>query len=206
MLITGFGRTTLGALVAVLFFSAVFTSAARADEGPDYSRSGLYLGAGLGIAVDMALERELDEILVLGARVYETGFVNARVGYRVIPYLATELQFEYVVAFKTEGWRGSVSTHDVMTLTANAKVPVARGRIQPFLLAGGGLYHAKFDYDSDYGDDESLSGFALRAGAGLDFYASEHLLFVLDVTYVLPFGDVRNLDYMSVGFGGQYRF
>jgi len=206
MLMAGFLRTTLGAGVAILCFSAVFASMARAEGKPDYSRSGFYLGAEFGIARATMLEDDLDEFW--DAKVYETGFVNARLGYQVIPYLAAELQVEYVMKFRTEIDRQKAWTHDVVALTANAKVPLSRGRLQPFLLAGGGMFHAMFDGDPGPGITRPTdgTGFALRMGGGLDLFATEHILVDVAVTYVLPFGDVRDLDYISVGFGAQYRF
>jgi opacity protein-like surface antigen len=48
--------------------------------------------------------------------------------------------------------------------------------------------------------------FAMRFGGGLEFYATKHIVLTLDTDYVLPFGDLENLDYVTIGWGLQYRF
>jgi hypothetical protein len=49
-------------------------------------------------------------------------------------------------------------------------------------------------------------GPAMRAGAGIDLYLSENIVVSAETTYVLPFANVSDLDYLSVGVGVQYRF
>jgi hypothetical protein len=46
----------------------------------------------------------------------------------------------------------------------------------------------------------------MRFGGGLDFYATEHVVLTLGIDYVLPFGDLEDLDYVSIGWGLRYRF
>ena len=46
----------------------------------------------------------------------------------------------------------------------------------------------------------------MRFGAGLDIYFTETWAAELGVKYVLPFGDVDDIDYVSVGLGLKYRF
>ena len=44
------------------------------------------------------------------------------------------------------------------------------------------------------------------SGGGLDTYVTENIVVALDVTYVLPFGDLDDYDYFSLGLGVAYRF
>ena len=59
---------------------------------------------------------------------------------------------------------------------------------------------------------ESVSGsgnetdFATRRGMGIDFYVTKHIVVGADASYVLPLGNVRDLDYVSIGLGLEYRF
>ena len=41
---------------------------------------------------------------------------------------------------------------------------------------------------------------------GFDGYITEHVVITFDAQYVMPFGDVDDLDYTSIGVGVQYRF
>jgi opacity protein-like surface antigen len=235
MVATGFVRATRGMLIASLLFSTLSVVTARAEEERDYSYSGAYVGLGLAQGVDMALEDALEEnrsYLDSDATVGSgTGF-DLQLGYRVNPHLAMELQFEYVFSFKTEIKTGIETVdgggnitivpllthdeHDVMVVTGNVKAPLLRGQVQPFLLAGGGLFYYRHKSGGGFrsGDGSSLypslsdtaMGFGLRLGAGLDLYLVEHVLLNAGVSYVLPFGDVEDLDYISVALGVQYRF
>jgi opacity protein-like surface antigen len=87
--------------------------------------------------------------------------------------------------------------------SGNVKGFVLTGRFQPFVLVGAGYYHAKYKADGI-----SLSGgdAALRAGGGFDAYVTEHVVVTFEAEYVLPFGEVSDLDYTSVGAGLEYRF
>jgi hypothetical protein len=68
--------------------------------------------------------------------------------------------------------------------------------------AGGGYYHAKYKL---LGTKETDGDAALRAGLGFDGYITEHIVITLDAQYVMPFGDVDDLDYVLIGIGAQYR-
>jgi opacity protein-like surface antigen len=230
MLWSGFGRATSGLLAAIWLFSVTSAVVAQAEGEPDYSRSGVYLGLGAGVAVDMTFEDALDDVYYdvgRNATVNDSPAIDAFVGYRLFPWLATELQLEYAIKGKTEIDGTEEFSHQLVFLTANVKVPVVRGRLQPFLLVGGGMFHVMFD-DSQGGSwSPNYTGFALRAGGGIDFYFTEDVQLNLGVTYVVPFGDdpiyrdvstppdlpdvrriarLKDLDYISVALGVQYRF
>jgi hypothetical protein len=66
--------------------------------------------------------------------------------------------------------------------------------------------------DTDPLDGLDLSGtstetnFVMRFGGGVDFYATKHVVVSAEIDYVLPFGNLAPLDYLSIGMGIQYRF
>ena len=43
-------------------------------------------------------------------------------------------------------------------------------------------------------------------GGGLDYYFTPHIVGTVDMTYVLPVGDLSDFPYISGGLGLQYRF
>jgi opacity protein-like surface antigen len=89
--------------------------------------------------------------------------VNARVGYRMRPWFAGELQVEYVpplyteveIENKTLGTTGTSaatqvaivetmpSRHELVTATANARIFFPTGRVQPYMLGGMGFVYSQ---------------------------------------------------------------
>ncbi len=97
-----------------------------------------------------------------------------------------------------------------MVVTTSLKAYALTGRYQPYLLAGGGVMTVEVETNDTTGlgtnDTETATNIALRFGGGLDFYATERIVLTLGVDYVLPFGDLEDLDYVSIGWGLRYRF
>jgi hypothetical protein len=94
------------------------------------------------------------------------------------------------------------------------------GRFQPFAVLGAGWLWADTDDEpvvrTGTGTDPVLrpipsgigspDGFVARAGAGLDAYLSESFFLTFQATYMVPVGDVRDFDYVSIAWGLGYRF
>lgn len=174
---------------------AVATGAAAQSGDPDYARSGPYLGLAGTAGFDTFDFGAVDFDPSLG--------LNARIGYRFLPWLALEGHFEWTAGF--QGKLGGVKLADPQIITAgvNLKVPVLHGRFQPYLLAGWGYIHV----DSDSPLLGSESGVAARVGGGLDVFATEHVAVMLESTYVLPVtSNVNDFRYVSFGWGLRYRF
>ena len=94
-----------------------------------------------------------------------------------------------------------------MVVTANVKGYFLTGRYQPFLLVGGGGMTAEAKVRAlGLSASERLNGFAMRFGGGIDLYATKHVVVSVGTDYVLPFGDLKDLDYISIGWGFEYRF
>ena len=49
-------------------------------------------------------------------------------------------------------------------------------------------------------------GFAARFGGGIDFYVTRNIMITTEVAYVLPTGQLDDLDQMQLGGALQYRF
>ena len=97
-------------------------------------------------------------------------------------------------------------TVDSWILTGNVKFYPLTDRVQPFILAGLGLAQVKVEDSLGLGIEETESDFALRFGGGVDYYATRNIVLSVDVSYVLPTGDIDRSDYVSFGWGLQYRF
>jgi opacity protein-like surface antigen len=214
--------------------------------------------------------------LALGpAEVANSNGVDLRVGSRVLPNLAVEVQLEYMTGFEVEipnplggapiplgpplpaGTFVDPVTYsydtvddivngtvvgpapirylrasdtdkinvEVLNLTVNLKVPLLTGRVQPFLLLGGGVSFVYRDNDfprraiapntvlssNPYGFEEYVNvddtGAVLRIGGGVETYVTEHVYVSLEGTWVSAQGEKMNdLRYGAVNLGVGYRF
>lgn len=183
-----------------LVFSASFAGSAFAQEAApsDYARPGYYAGLAGSVAFTTKAENELQDLLPFDVNVDESLGLHVRGGYRYHPRIATELHFEYLEAFEVSGGGGSIGL-EFWTLTTDTKIFLATGRTQPFAAVGFGVGQA--DVVGSTGN-----GFVARLGGGVDFYLTERIVLALDAAYVVPTGDLANLDFVSVGWGLQYRF
>jgi len=180
-------------------------------QGWDFSRSGLYMGVGGSFAMDMAAEDELKDILdalglVSDVDMRDSFGLPGRLGWRFIPHFAAEVQIEYLFGFEAKILGQRLGEFEMLTATLNAKLPLTTRDVQPFVLVGVGALNANFEDTAaaDLAGDDW--GPALRGGGGLDLYITERVVVSVDATYVRPFANVADLDYLSVGFGVQYRF
>jgi opacity protein-like surface antigen len=178
----------------------------------DFDRSGIYLGVSGSYAIDMALEDALEDALpalgpvVVGVKITDSFGIQGRFGYRFIPHVAAEVQAEYLFGFDTKVESEKIAKHTILAVTANAKVFAMTEDIQPFALLGAGVLYADLEDSVRLDVSADAVGPAMRAGAGVDYYFSENIVVSVDTTYVLPFADVEDLDYLSIGVGVQYRF
>lgn len=175
-------RTTLLA-VACCLLPAVASHAQEWKESP-FHREGFYFG----IAGAYLYEQGLQEILednfdaavgaynlarndpktaVKSAKVQTQGSVgiNARAGYRFLPWLAGEIQYEYAPPMEGEAQvinsrlalvgdppvnqvvdtvrEDLKSTHELISTTLNLKFLYPMGRIQPYALGGAGIVYSQ---------------------------------------------------------------
>ena len=195
----------LGAASLILAMPAWAQDDDEEDEegGGGFDRPGFY-GS---ISAMYAVENISDQKVRFGDEKTTTGFDDAwggnfRLGYRVNEVLGVEFEWEGFQEFSDskgtqvdiKGWLG--------TLNARAHIPL--GRIQPFLLIGGGLMQTRTNGPNSSSLTEESA--VIRGGGGVDAYITENIVFTTDVTYVVPFYDNRDIDYVSISFGLGYRF
>jgi hypothetical protein len=154
--------------------------------------------------------------------------VNGRVGYRFHPNASAELAVEWADSMGSSQVfsENAVKIREidwVVATTANLKVYLETARVQPYLMLGMGTLVARkleslaseaVTVDQLLSDrssgawrgEDTLVDFAARFGAGLDIYATEHIVVSVEASYVLPAGEVDDFAYGSLGMGLQYRF
>ena len=202
---------------------ALLLLSAGSAYAQDYARNGFYAGLGGSLGIDTAVEAELEKLTGVNVQIDEAGGLHARLGYRFHPRISTEIHFEWLddadISFQAAGGKDA-ATLERFTYTANAKAYLLTGPFQPFLLAGVGLMRMEFRIDPPPGgpilplvgnpmellEDMTEKDFVARFGGGFEIYATENIAVTLDASYVLPTGDLKNFDYISIGFGAQYRF
>jgi opacity protein-like surface antigen len=192
----------LGLAVACLLAIA---SPATAEDA-EYSRSGLYVGVAGTYAIQLGIEDRTKDLLP-GSSVSADnalGF-NARLGYRVIPYFAFEAQYEGISKFDVSADGSTAFQIGESVATMNLKGYYPLERFQPYALIGAGMMFTRTNDVGTTGIPSGNAGFTTRFGAGLDFHITENWLLTIEPSYVLPLGDVRDLDYLSIAWGFQFR-
>jgi opacity protein-like surface antigen len=127
--------------------------------------------------------------------------LSAHVGYRLDSYFAFDLEWEFMTGFEAEDdvEQSNVVTHSLMI---DARFYPLSTRIQPFFKAGFGLVVAE---DDDNLIDDGVA-FGVRAGAGLEFYVTDHIVLSAGADYVVPATDLQDIRYVSIRSGLAYRF
>ena len=175
-------------------------------ENGDYARSGLYVGGGLVGGFTTRLEGQLTEIPGVNNVEVDPSFgLAGRLGARITPHLALEAHYEWMEDFETSVDGTEISETRTQALTGDVKGYLATGRVQPYLSAGLGFLSARSD-DPVSTFQKTDTDFAARFGGGVEFYVTENIGLSVDTGYVLPTGDVEDLDYVSVGAGVFFRF
>jgi opacity protein-like surface antigen len=219
-------KTIVEAAAGAALIGIVCTSVAiTADEEinpEDFARRGWLIGVAGSYAIDtFEDDQESDFQKVLGPPVNLSvdgtfGF-NGRVGYRCHERFSAEVQVEWLDGFSGDLKQPNVVqlakvSYEPVVVTTNVKGYLMTGRYQPFLLAGAGAMVADSKLHDPVGlaftglESDSDNAFAMRFGGGIDLYATENIVVTLEADYVLPVGSLSNLDYITIGWGLQYRF
>ncbi len=182
------------------------------DEGSDYSRSGIYAGLGGTFAIEEVVKAR-------GVTADNSAGLNARVGYRCDPLVSLEFAYEWIdgfdVSVATTGVPATINFKaDRHVFTANAKLHVLRGPVQPYVLAGLGVMRG-----TRLGTSGQLEGsmpptattnkqaeLAPRLGGGIDGYINENAVVSFEASYLRGTYKLRGLDHVTLGLSFQYRF
>jgi opacity protein-like surface antigen len=143
--------------------------------------------------------------------------LKSRAGYRCNRWVSTEVQVEWLDGFDGTVFQdgaGNVASanFEPIAITTNVRgyYPIGDGRFQPFALFGGGVLTMKTKLRDRTGTGQGSSDrdteFAIRAGGGLDFYATPNVVVTFESDYLKGFNKLNDIDYVTVGLGVQYRF
>jgi len=156
-------------------------------------------------------EDELEESTGLDAKIDKSVGLNAALGYRFLPWLAAEFNYEGVKGYDIKLGGSKAFRMDSHTLTANARFYLPFGRWQPYLLAGVGMAH--YDLHQNFKVEGGTINVGGRLGGGLDVYLTENILLNAGVSVLLtgfeievPGRNVDGLHYVSTQLGAAYRF
>jgi opacity protein-like surface antigen len=192
-------RNTLTLLTALTLALAFAAMSAQAEE-PDYAQTGAYAGGAIGIGMEKFGNQGLPAV-------HHDAFVGSITGgYRLHPHIAVEVQIE---GGKYDGDAvGTDMDTKIYTYTVNVKGFLLTGQIQPYLMAGAGLAHAKRKVKKSSLKSISLddSAFAARFGGGVDYWITESISLGVAASYVLPRSSLDSLEYISVAGTVRYRF
>ena len=181
-----------------IIFTLVSNGGTALAEGGD-QRKQVYLGVGAGFGFE-----NFDD--TGGLDIDDAYGVDVWGGVRFVPFMAAEMQLEYLDGFDTSVFGIDVDGQAV-AFTGNAKLfPLAEvsDRIEPFLYAGMGV--GWFELDAGPLGDTDDADFIARFGGGIDFYFTESIALQVSSSYVVTTGDLDGLDWVSVVAGLQFRF
>ncbi len=199
-------------LAACVTSMCMFASTAQSG---DFNRAGVYVGVN-GVYAHPLFEDSVQDINpTLGLD--DTGGLNARLGLRLLSFIAIEAQYEWIDGFLVSSSTvGDVVTLGAHNLTGNLRLHIPVWRVDPYILGGIGATFWKADFASSFpASDENGTGFAGRVGGGIDFYLTKHIVLNAEVTAALTTRtfdvpstsqDLDNLYYLSVSAGLVYRF
>jgi len=194
-------------------------------QDDDFARNGIYVGVNMAGASYQDVKGDVKPFLEdlrpppfsvralwsdASVEVKSPLGLGARVGYRLHPRVAGELQLQWFSNANVELDDGVNATEAVkfktLALTGNLKGYLFTGRVQPFLLAGGGFLEFDARDKLNLGIKTKGEGVALRLGGGVDLYINENIAVTVEGGRVLPFGEVRGMDHIFWSVGLQYRF
>jgi opacity protein-like surface antigen len=195
-------------IVLAILTAAISAHAQDSEEDSEFARPGPYVQIGLSAAVYPQLEDEIEDLAVALGYVPEveveyTMGGNVRAGYRIHPWVAAELTYEYLAVAEAELDGSDFANIRTWAFTGNVKVFPFHGRFQPFLLAGFGAVNQRIRNGGD-SEDTVAAG---RFGLGFDVYEGRNFALSIDTTYLLPFGDPLKDggDLISVTLGLKFR-
>jgi opacity protein-like surface antigen len=191
----------------VLLLSVACLSACASVDTKATTRDGFYLGVGgVGVLDDFDLDDEEDFV---GGNIHVDDPLGGegRVGYRFLPVLGVEADFQAYDDFTFEAGGTDIAEGNGWAASANLKGFLLPGPLQPYVLAGFGMMSFDFDSTGTPGgtliDDNDMFW---RFGAGLDAYASENVVLYGECTYNIPLDNLEDFNFFAIAAGIQFRF
>jgi opacity protein-like surface antigen len=155
----------------------------------DYDRFGPYIGAG-GSFVTAIWEDDLEDELGVSVDVDDAWGANARLGLRLLSFLAVEAQYEWLDDYGVEVAGIDIAKLESHALTGNLKLFLPIWRVQPYLLAGVGFADIDLEDKIGFGLSGSETNLAFRGGLGFDVYVTEHIALYAEGSVLLVDQDI----------------
>ena len=210
-------RFGVARLLACLLLLSPLSALADQHKGPNYSRTGFYVGGGVTYATDL-YEDEVKDQVGFRVDIDDTWGANARVGARFSRIVGLELQYEWLDSYDIKiPNAGGKAKADTQTVTLNLKLYLPIKRFQPYVL--GGLGFQRYELDGNFfngtvqfkQDEYEVAG---RLGVGFDLYITENVVFFAEGSAVLSDAEIKiptlsNVDklfYAGVETGLIWRF
>ena len=179
-------RTTTACLVSLVMLAS---SAAWAQDDGDYSRAGPYLGFDALLAIPTPSDK-LD--------VSETGGLAGRIGFRLTPEFALELEGEWAHLSGRNPWSLSIVSK-LYPLAFMDGASLLDDRLQPYFVSSAGIIVGELGRGQ-----QPASSF--RVGAGADFWLTNDLALTGQFVYVANAGDATNYDTVNLRLGATWRY
>lgn len=193
-------------LMILLVACAILLNISPGSAQSDYGRTGFFVGAGGGIALENFDLDEAETVSGVSIDVSNSAAINGRIGYRLHPYIAAEVLFEYYPEFELEAVGTTFAEADGFTFMLNAKGYPLDGQFQPYIVVGIGILDAELEDTLGAGLSEDETDFTARFGGGIDIYMTRSILINGEIAYYLPSGDLDEFDFLTIMAGIQYRF
>jgi len=184
-----------------------------------YSKPGVYAFLGGLTALESFPE-------VAGASYGNSYGFDARVGLRLNDYLAFEVEGNFLSGFDVDvPTQGGTAKFNLEggNVTANAKVVLPLGRFQPYALVGIGGMWADLRTRDITGVTctpgffgwwcagtttriDNGGSFVAKFGGGSDFWLTEDFALTLDAVYMMPTGELEDLNSIKLGWGVKFKY
>lgn len=214
-------------LVLTLLLTMSALPSAFAGQMAEAGTAGFGVSGGLMLPVsgDVATDTSFSDFFKAGPD------FGAHVSYLPIKYLTVQAGFDYAFMKMKDEYRGDMVGEPYFTMphvyldgiwNMGALINSESNIVNPYLLAGGGLYFWKVTDDGaggdaivlDNGEELSKTSFGLRFGAGCEVYASPQISLFAEGKYHMVFTedtdkfgeDFGNMGAISVKAGLTYHF
>ena len=176
---------------SLLFALLLAAPALAQDEDESFSREGPYLGFDALLAIENSAD-SLD--------VSETGGLAGRIGFRLTPEFALELEGEWAHLDGRNPWSLSIVSKLYPTpWFLDGQAGFFDDRLQPYFVSSAGIIVGELGRGQ-----EPASSF--RIGSGADFWLNSDLALTGQFVYVANAGDATDYDSVNLRLGVTWRY
>jgi opacity protein-like surface antigen len=127
--------------------------------------------------------------------------MDVRAGYRFSPHLGAELQYQFIPHTQLNYVGDGTDSFASNALTANGKLFIFDGPVQPYALFGLGFVH--MSGTRFHGTNLEA---AIRGGGGVQVLFTEHFGLYGEITYLHPFTTLSDFNTVPIAFGAIAQF